>query len=137
MCGAVRLTIRDCPTRFGACHCEMCRRWTGSAFLAISVPATAVTVDGAANVAHIQSSDWAERAWCGKCGSNLWYRLTYDGAPDTMELSLGLLDDAGGLRFDTEIFIDCKPDSFAFEGTVGRETMTRAEFLAKYMPEGA
>ncbi|MCB1362977.1 MAG: GFA family protein [Rhodobacteraceae bacterium] len=134
MCGAVRFTIRDGVTGFGACHCEMCRRWSGSAFLAVSVPRDALVIEGSADIARIQSSDWAERAWCGKCGSNLWYRVTMEGAPETVEISLGLLDDTGGLSFDSEIFIDCKSDSFAFEGTKTRETMTRAEVFARYAP---
>lgn len=34
LCGAVRITVTDPPQELGACHCGMCRRWTGSAFLA-------------------------------------------------------------------------------------------------------
>lgn len=29
-CGTVHLAIRDCPASFGARHCEMTRRWSGS-----------------------------------------------------------------------------------------------------------
>jgi hypothetical protein len=130
LCGAVRFTIRDCPAGFGACHCEMCRRWSGSALLALSVPGDRVDLTGAEQIVRFQSSEWAERAWCGTCGSNLWYRLTHDGAPDTLELSLGLLDDANGLDFDSEIFIDCKPDCYAYAGE--RRQMTRAEVMARY-----
>ena len=132
MCGAVRFTLRDCPERFGACHCEMCRRWSGSALLALSVPRAQCEISGEDVIETIQSSSWAERAWCGKCGSNLWYRVTLDAQPDTLEISLGLLDDTDGMRFEREIFIDCKSDAFAYDGS--RNRLTRAEVIEKYNP---
>ena len=132
MCGAVSFDVRDAPTSFGACHCDMCRRWTGAAFLGTTVPADRITFAGEGSIARIQSSDWAERAFCKTCGTGLWCRVTMDGAPDSYEIPIGLYDDPNGLSFDSEIFIDCKPDSFAFAGE--RETMTRAEVFAKYAP---
>ncbi|PQO22815.1 aldehyde-activating protein [Rhodobacteraceae bacterium WD3A24] len=133
LCGAVALRIVDFPREFGACHCEMCRRWTGSAFLAATVPPERVQViAGADHVARYQSSGWAERAWCSRCGSNLWYRLV--GPRGAYEIPIGLLDDPDGLVFSSEIYIDCRPDSFAFEGTAARETMTRAACFEKFAP---
>ncbi|MFP4275484.1 MAG: GFA family protein, partial [Paracoccaceae bacterium] len=99
LCGAVRLRISDMPSGFGACHCEMCRRWTGAAFLAVETPAAGVTVErGADRIARYQSSGWAERAWCGTCGSHLWYRVTRAGhaGAGCHEIPLGLLDDPSG-----------------------------------------
>ncbi|MGI3169732.1 GFA family protein [Pseudooceanicola sp. C21-150M6] len=132
MCGAVSFTVANPPFSFGACHCEMCRRWSGSAFLGISVLQSSVTFDGEAHIRTIQSSTWAERAWCQRCGSSLYYRLV-DG--DTLQLSLGLLDDPNGMTFSDELFIDCKPDSYAFEGK-GRSLVTRQEIMDRYFSGG-
>ena len=132
LCGAVRFTLSNPGTDFTACHCEMCRRWAGSALLAFTVPRDSAAIEGAENIATIQSSEWAERAWCRSCGSGLWYRLTLVDQPDELQIPVGLLDDASGLTFSSEIFIDCKPDSYAYAGT--RNTMTRAEVFAKYAP---
>lgn len=134
MCGAVSLTVTDAPTSFGACHCDMCRRWAGSAFLGTTVPADQIAFAGKDNISVIQSSEWAERAFCNKCGTGLWYRVTAEGFPSTYEIPIGLYDDPNGLSFDSEIFIDCKPDSFAYAGE-RKETMTRAEVFAKYAPK--
>jgi hypothetical protein len=136
LCGAVRLTLRDMPRDYGACHCEMCRRWAGSAFVAVNIPSERVEVAGAESVARIQSSEWAERAWCARCGSGLWYRVTAPGTAGygDHEIPIGLLDDPNGLAFRNEIFVDCRPDSLTFEGTDARETLTRAETFAKYAP---
>ncbi|WP_244995687.1 GFA family protein [Pseudooceanicola nitratireducens] len=131
MCGAVRFTATDVPATFGACHCDACRRWTGSAMLAVTVPQDKLTWEGEAQIRTLQSSDWAERAWCQRCGSALYYHVTADGPmSETLQVPIGLFDDANGFTFDSEIFIDCKPDSFAYAGD--REVMTRAQVFAKY-----
>ena len=132
LCGAVRFSARAVGTAFGACHCEMCRRWTGSALLGITVPEGNVTWEGAEHIATRQTSGWAERAWCRECGSGLWFRVTMDSAySGKLELPIGLFDDAGGLTMTNEIYIDHKPDSFAYAGT-GRNLMTRADCVAKF-----
>jgi len=131
LCGVVRfvagLTTRD----FGGCHCEMCRRWTGSALLGITVPEANVTWTGAEHISRFQSSAWAERAHCAKCGSPLYYHVTRGGPmAANLELPIGLLDDANGLTFAKEIYIDHKPDSYAYAGNQPR--LTRMEALAKF-----
>jgi Uncharacterized conserved protein len=132
LCGAVRFEADLTKHEFGACHCEMCRRWTGSALLGITVPAVNIRWTGEEAISRIQSSGWAERAFCSKCGSPLYYHVTMDGPHQAnMELPIGLLDDPGGLTMTNEIYIDVKPDSFAYAGE-GRKTMTRAEVIALY-----
>ncbi len=130
LCGAVRFTIDPLPRGFGACHCDMCRRWTGSTLLAICVPETHICFEGRAAIRRFASSSWAERAWCDRCGSSLWYRVPADR---TYEIPIGLLDRADDLRFEREIYIDCKPASYAFAGQ--RARLTRAQTLALYAPE--
>ena len=132
LCGAVRFTARDVPETYGACHCEMCRRWTGSALLGVTVPQASVTWQGAEHIARFQSSGWAERAFCARCGSGLWYHVTANSAhAANLELPIGLFDTADGLRLTSEIYIDHKPDSYALAGE-GRTLMTRAECVAKF-----
>ncbi len=132
LCGAVRFTARLTRTDFGACHCAMCRRWTGSALLGISVPSGNIDWQGTQHIATRQTSAWAMRAWCRECGSNLYFRVTHDGpySGDT-ELPIGLFDDANGLHFGNEIYIDHKPDSYAYAGE-GRKLMTRQDCVDKF-----
>lgn len=132
LCGAVRFTARLDRTTFGACHCVMCRRWTGSALLGISVPEGNVTWEGADHIATRQTSAWAMRAWCADCGSGLWFKVTDDSPwAGALELPIGLFDDANGLTLSNEIYIDHKPDSFAYAGE-GRHLMTRQDCIDKF-----
>ncbi|MDP4032125.1 MAG: GFA family protein [Pseudorhodobacter sp.] len=131
LCGAVRFSARLYRSTYGACHCEMCRRWSGSALLAISVPTGNITWEGEDNIATLQSSDWAKRAWCARCGSGLYYAVTLEGPHfGTTEIPIGLFDDASGLTLDHEIFFDQKPDSFAYAGETKK--LSRAETLAMF-----
>ena len=48
---------------------------------------------GGEHVRRIQSSEWAERAWCDACGSHLFYRLRAGPKAGWTYLSLGVLDE--------------------------------------------
>ena len=136
LCGAVSFSATGVRPRFGGCHCRMCQRWSGASFLALTV--TGIDWQGTEHIATFRSSDWAERAWCAACGSHLWYRVTAQGGDTTggslgeYEVPIGLFDDAEGFEMTREIFIDRKPDAYAFAGA--RERLTEAETLALYAP---
>lgn len=132
LCGAVRFSARDVPDEFGACHCEMCRRWAGSMLLGVTVASENVTWTGEESIARRQTSEWAERAWCRECGSGLWFRVTMDSPySNDVEIPIGLFDDPNGFRLTNEIYIDHKPDSYALAGE-GRTVLTRQQCVEKF-----
>ncbi len=132
MCGAVSFVATAVPGTFGICHCEMCRRWTGSALLGVSVPSDKVSWSGQEHIRAVQSSEWAERAWCAKCGTGLYYRVTekndWYGAT---EIPIGLFDEPNGFALDNEIYVDLKPDSYSYTGE-GHKRLTRQECIEKF-----
>ncbi len=131
LCGAVSFTIQDLRKDYGTCHCKMCQRWAGSALLAVTVEDAQIRFEGEDHIGRFQSSDWAERAFCTTCGTGLWYRVTIPGPHQgEYEIPIGLLDNSNGLEMTREIFIDLKPDAFAFDGD--REQLTEAQVLALY-----
>lgn len=122
LCGAVTYTATLENLRFGACHCPMCRRWTGGPLL--NVRASSVVFDGTPTV--YASSDWAERGFCGTCGSSLFYRLKSSEGP--MHIAFGSLDDQSGYSFTHQVFIDRKPNGYVFGNETS--TMTAEQVLA-------
>ena len=74
LCGAVRFTATPANREVGACHCSMCRRWTAGPFLGLEC-GTTVKVADSAQLGVYRSSEWAERCFCKKCGTALFYRL--------------------------------------------------------------
>ncbi|MFN3209760.1 MAG: GFA family protein [Roseovarius sp.] len=131
LCGAVAIDIPDAPETTGACHCGMCRKWSGGIYLGLHVKAGTADITGADNITAYASSDWAERCFCATCGTNLFFRITAEGPMQgDMHVGLGLLDDPSGISLNEEIFIDRKPDGYALSGTHKR--MTEAETLALF-----
>lgn len=133
LCGAVRFTLGDVPGQTGACHCGMCRKFSGGVYLGVQVPGGKVTFQSDDTLARYASSAWAERGFCARCGSSLFYRVTAPGPHhDQHHFGLGSLDDTTGITLTQEIFIDRKPEGYAFAGDTHK--MTEAEMMALFAP---
>lgn len=105
LCGAVEIDLRDAHEEVDVCHCRMCQRWTGSMYAGIE--GEDFTVTGEDHVAVYRSSDWASRAFCKTCGSNLWFTFLPTGGRTFLA---GLFDLPEGLPIKHQIFVDEKPD---------------------------
>ena len=126
LCGAVTVRVAHHGGFTGACHCRMCQRWSGALFVSFNAPAEALTVTGA--VARYQSTPFAERAFCPRCGSHLWMRNT-EGDGKSYDLMPGLFDAAREIPLKSEIYTDRALPGLALAGDHRRAT--RAEYEAK------
>lgn len=81
----------------------MCRRW-GGPFAGFG--AESFAIEGDEQIGIYRSSEWAERAFCRKCGSNLWYRFI---PGDHHSFLAGLFDLPDNFAIDEQIFVDEKP----------------------------
>lgn len=128
LCEAVSIVASTVSDKVGACHCGMCRRWTGGPLLALDC-GSEVSFEGQEHISVFNSSAWAERGFCKQCGTHLFYRLKQNGQHI---VPVGLFDDLGTLEFDDQMFIDEKPEFYAFANKT--HNMTGAEVFAKYAP---
>jgi len=101
LCGAVEIRAAQLPDSAWACHCENCRRWTGSVQFGLDVPSEYVTVTGP--VATYRAVAFAERAFCSKCGTHLWLR---DDDGGVYEFLPGLFDTAAERPVKHESYAD-------------------------------
>jgi hypothetical protein len=126
ICGACQFSATLIDNTIGICHCSTCRTWGGGPFMSVSCGANVTfTNDGALKV--FDSSEWAERGFCGNCGTHLFYRLKEQ---DQYFVLVGCIDEQDDLVLDHQIFIDEKPDFYSFSNQT--HNMTGAEFLAKF-----
>ncbi len=117
LCGAVRFTARDVHPEFHACQCRMCQRWGGGPAFAVETGGMEFEEDGA--LVRFAASDWAERGFCGRCGSNLFYFLV----PAQQYMAwVGAFDDPTPFALAGEIFVDDPHACFAFAGDHPRQT---------------
>lgn len=76
LCGAVKF-VATFPTKWVAhCHCTMCRRAHGAAFVTwVSVPAGQFEMNDLQGLLRTyESSAGALRQFCGRCGASLVFR---------------------------------------------------------------
>jgi hypothetical protein len=130
LCGAVRFTAEPKDRNVGVCHCGMCRRWAAGPFFAMECKG-AVKVADESSLGVYRSSEWAERCFCKRCGSVLFYRLV---GKDFSVISAEALDDRSGLVFASQIFVDDKPPYYDFANKT--HNMTGAEVFAAFAPGG-
>lgn len=126
LCGTVRLTFKTANTSVSVCHCNMCQKCMGGPMLAIHCGAD-VQFQGSDSIMVYSSSDWAERGFCRKCGSHLFYRMKGSGE---YAVPVGVLENKEQLVLKQQIFIDEKPAFYSFANDT--ENLTAAETIARY-----
>lgn len=126
LCGAVSLSVTLNNHDVSACHCHMCQKWGGGPLLAIECDQQ-VSISGEESVGVYASSDWAERGFCRECGTHLFYRLREGGH---YAIPAGLIDGGGPWVLEQQIFIDEKPDYYAFANPT--KNMTGAEVFEAF-----
>ncbi len=125
LCGAVRFTAYGMGDTFSTCYCQMCQRWSGGPYRGVSVPSEKLEITGRENIVTIQISSFAERAFCRKCGSGIWWRMVAGPYVGKTSIPIGLLDDRSGLTLSYEMFTDYKDSTT--EVPSGTKQMTKAE----------
>lgn len=129
LCGAVKITVTAMQAEVDVCHCAMCQRWGGAFYAGVKGEGAEVMGEDAITV--FRSSPWAERAFCGTCGSSLWYRFLPTGSRSFLA---GLFDLPKGFGIEQQIFVDEKPDWY----DLAQESpmKTGPEVIAEAMAQG-
>ena len=117
LCGAVRYTISGPMRPVIYCHCEPCRRTSGHHVAATACRNGDIAIKGDGSLTWYRSSPGAERGFCGRCGSNLFYRAKRG---DTVSVMAGSLDVPTGLDAVAHIFVDRKSDYYSFSDELPR-----------------
>jgi hypothetical protein len=110
LCGAVRFRVRM-PTLFcGHCHCTMCQRNHGAAFVTwFGVPKEQLSVEsGLDRLVVSKSSDHGTRSFCGGCGSSLF--CDSNTHPDTTDVVLAAMKSAIDRPPQAHVYYDSHVD---------------------------
>jgi hypothetical protein len=108
LCGAVRFEVQGDFQRFYLCHCEYCRKDTGSAHAAnlFSSTATVRWLAGQDKISHFNlPATRHSRSFCAICGSAL-PSLQMNGT--LLVVPAGSLDSAVPLAPDAHLFVSSK-----------------------------
>ncbi len=111
LCGGVRYEITGPLSSVTVCHCSQCRKTSGHVVAATQALAADIQLLEASTLTWYRSSDTAERAFCNRCGGNLFWRET-GATVRVMEVMAGTLDAPTGLSIDRHIFVADKSDYY-------------------------
>lgn len=126
LCGAVRFHARPKHVVMDVCHCGMCRRWSGGAWMTVECEPD-LAVEGEEQLRLYASSEHAERGFCASCGTSLFWRMR---DRSLLTVSAQAFQHPEQFPFATEIFIDEKPDNYAFANDTVKKTGT--EIMAMF-----
>ncbi|KAK1987474.1 glutathione-dependent formaldehyde-activating enzyme [Colletotrichum cereale] len=134
LCGAVKYTVAGGHGFTVLCHCNSCRKFTGSSFGANSlVDRKSLTVQDPASKISMYSAKTADsgdtlvRSFCSVCGSSL-FAATHEFS-DKVAVTSGTMNGVQGVKGDKlwapklEFFCKRKATWLATEGTVQKDTM--------------
>jgi hypothetical protein len=112
LCGAVRFEVTP-PTNWCAhCHCSLCRRAHGAAFVTwYGVERTQFALlSGSGDLMWYRSTPGARRGFCRRCGTTMFFEG--DRWPDEIHIALAVMDGPIDRRPMAHVFFDSHVDWF-------------------------
>lgn len=107
LCGAIKYEVNGDLVFSGNCHCDDCRRLTGSAFATLAffkAEDVAVTKGTTKSFAHTaDSGNSLSKEFCGTCGSQLFG--SGSGRPGLKSVKIGTMDDVGSIRPTVSVYV--------------------------------
>ena len=95
LCGGVRYQARGPLREVIFCHCSQCRKQTGLFYATTAVAQVDLTMLAEQPLRWFAASEFADRGFCGTCGSALFWKPRH---ADHIAILVGSLDDPGGLK---------------------------------------
>ncbi len=107
VCGALRYRAQSDPVNVVVCHCDWCRRRTGSGFAVIpKFEKAQIEILSGDMTTYRHSSDesdrWLELRFCPKCGTNIGF--TQELRPNAYAIDAGTFDDPTWINADRQHF---------------------------------
>ncbi|MEX1994410.1 MAG: GFA family protein [Steroidobacteraceae bacterium] len=113
LCGGVRFAIRGALRQSAvACHCTTCRRFTGGLWVGTCARREHIVFECDKTLRWFRSSPDAQRAFCSRCGSSLFW----EGDDEPLwSIAAGSLDEPTGLRLAVHSWTAESADYWSFD----------------------
>ena len=126
LCGEIKYEINGEPVRTANCHCDDCRKATGSSYATnffFKEDDIVIRQGTPKDFQHKSAAgNTMTKQFCGNCGSQLFGLGS--GSPGVKHVKAGTLDDVGNLRPAINVFVGRKlPFTFLDPDTEQFETM--------------
>ena len=105
-CGQIRYEAGGAPFHETNCHCSICRRTTGAAFVTwFSVPRSQFRLVSG-EPTQFRSTSRGSRSFCPQCGTQLTF--AHDDFPDEIDVTTCSLDDPDALPPKDHMYLSSK-----------------------------
>ncbi|ENW21159.1 GFA family protein [Acinetobacter haemolyticus] len=131
VCGETTFDVKLKNHDVHVCHCSICRRQTSGVIMTVDVEQGSLAFLKQDHLTVYNSSEWGERGFCNACGTNIFWRTKDQNYCNINVFSLN--ESPQDLKLDLEIFIDNKPEFYAFQNSTKK--MTEAEVVALFNGE--
>jgi len=111
LCGNVTYSLLNEPARMAQCHCDHCRRSTGTGHMSLAFfNKDDVSIEGPTNSYTTTADNGAKltRHFCPECGSRLFGTNT--SAPAIISIAVGCVDDSSWFKPQAIVYNKKRPD---------------------------
>ncbi|MCB9556248.1 MAG: GFA family protein [Deltaproteobacteria bacterium] len=112
LCGAVTFQVAGDLPPPSACHCSLCRKWTGHYEVSTDVARSALTIDGSESIKWYQSSAKVRRGFCANCGASLFFDPLDQAKHNWIGVSMGAFAAPTHTQLKMHIFVADKGDYY-------------------------
>ncbi|MBU2533069.1 MAG: GFA family protein [Alphaproteobacteria bacterium] len=109
LCGGISFEVTGKLREVVACHCTKCRKTSGHFVAATACDDDDLKFNKLDTLAWYQSSEVAERGFCTRCGSTMFFRPRVGQVTGILA---GTLDGATGLKLSRHIHCSSKGDYY-------------------------
>ncbi len=120
-CGQNKISINSDmgPSWVGACHCNDCKKISGSAYMIYALFKKSGIEFSSKNILEYQSSENVTRSFCKSCGSPISF--VYNNKKDDIFLTVGLSDKPDIFKIQKHIFVNRKMSHVILEELTEKE----------------
>lgn len=109
LCGGVTFSVSRFVRPVVACHCGQCRKTSGHYGAATKARNDDFRMTSDETLSWYRSSEAAERGFCSRCGSSMFWRPV---GGDSISIMAGALDAPTGLKLAFHIFAEDAGDYY-------------------------
>jgi hypothetical protein len=132
LCNAIRYECTEPPCDVHYCHCRLCQRAFGNVFAVFGSLPTSALLFTRGGPQLYRSTPYAERGFCGACGTPLTFRYLRS---EWIAISIGSLDTPEAVRPETHWGIESQVPWLALHDDLPRKSIEGdPEYMAWRQP---
>ena len=112
LCGGIKIKITGKLRQVINCHCSQCMKTHGNFAAYTNSPEENITYISKSTLRWYNSSNFAKRGFCSKCGASIFYKIKKS---NTISISAGMFSNPTKLKTHSNIFTKKKLDYYKLD----------------------